>query len=94
LISFFRDLKFLSYRSFTSLYKTYYVSICRIILFKFCKNNLHSINMWVFCLQVCLGTTCMRGARRGYMWGSDPLRLELWTVSNCQIGAGNRTTVF
>lgn len=45
----------------------------------------------VFCLHVCSCTTCTIGDRGHQKSASGPLELELQTVVNCPVGAGNRT---
>jgi hypothetical protein len=47
--------------------------------------------VWLFCLHVCLCTTCMPCACRGQKRASDPLEVELKTVGRHHVGAGNQT---
>lgn len=43
----------------------------------------------MFCLYVCKCTTCKSGTCKGQKRASDPVELELQTVSSHHVGAGN-----
>lgn len=69
--------------------------LCHYMLYnQFFKNILKFIFiLWLFCLFVCLLTTCMPGD-----WGDEkkslyPLELDLQMVVTCQMGAGTWTQV-
>lgn len=45
----------------------------------------------MFCLLICLCTTCVHGAFRDQKRASDHLILELLSVVNCHVHAGNQS---
>ena len=49
--------------------------------------------VWVFCLHVCLCTTCMLDTHRGQKRVSDSLQPELHMVVSCSVDAGNQTFI-
>lgn len=51
------------------------------------------LNVWVFCLHICLCTRCIPCAHGGQKWALDPLQLQLHMVVRDHMGAGNWTPV-
>lgn len=63
-----------------------------IIAFLF-KDVILILQTWVFCVDVCLCTTCMPGAYGGQRSESDTLGLELQVMVNHGVGVWDRTRV-
>jgi len=59
----------------------------------FVANFLRCIYVWVFCLYVCIYTTCMPSASRSQKKMCNPLKLELQTVVKQGVGARTQTHV-